>query len=168
MDRMARIAAYGARRSENSEQGEEAKKKQYQELVGAISRLRPRITELIKTANACLDNGIRVCGTYVTDTYEMGNFVTNSVTHKVGFVQKRLAYLGNESRHFNTVGIDNGGACGPYHFRTNGIDSYFTTGGKGNGDPSLDSAVFTMKRFVAEFDAFEAAFYAYVDSIVGQ
>lgn len=136
-------------------------------LIAQIRKLRPRIDELLDTANACLENGIEVDAygkkfSRYLDTYDNGTFVTNSISHKVGFAQARGNQY-NPIKQFTMLGINNGGACGCYHFRTDGtrvVSVHEDT--KQETSPRIQD----MERFLQEFDAFESAFYAYVDKIV--
>lgn len=169
MNRVEKIKAYKTQQDEKAVQENIQKENTQQVLMQKVCALQPRIAELIETANACLANGIEIdrygkkLDNYY-DRHEHGSFFTNGITHRVGFVKK-----GCISRSVQTVvemGINAGGACGHYNFRTDGKSVYSV-----NEDDSSDiisPTIHYMERFLQEFDTFETAFYNYIDNIVGK
>ena len=118
--------------------------------------------ELIDVANACVENNINI-DTYHKalirndDEWEKGTFVTNSISHKIGFVtqgKQKITYMG----------INAGGACGRWDFRTNG-DCVVATD-EDNSHITTKPSLSQCKEFLNEFDEFETAFYNYVDKII--
>lgn len=131
-------------------------------LVAQIQALAPRIKELIATGNACLQSDIPLtrAGFDGPENYDTHQFFTNSWSHLVGFV-------GNpnmKSCPIQYLGINGGGACGSYHFRTNGEDVFSV---HEKSPYSITSAsIGHMERFLDRFDDFESSFYAYVDQAI--
>lgn len=172
MNRIEKIHAYKKRMDEAANKRVEGEALESKYLKLRIRNLRPRITELIATANACFENGIDI-DTYGDrydrwfDTYENGTFVTNSISHRVGFVQNWKNHTSLECRRIAEVGINAGGACGSFDFRTDGVSIYSADERGveyGKEEPRLEH----MKRFIEQFDEFEKAFYEYVDNIVNK
>jgi len=143
----------------------EADKKQAQinTLISRIQALEPRIRELITTGNACLKSNIPLTGKAsfgMREDYDTNQFFTNSWSHLVGFA-------GNphqQSSQIKYLGINGGGACGVYHFRTDGIN-VFSVHERDLHD-HLTPSIGHMERFLSRFDDFETAFYAYVDKTI--
>ena len=151
---------------ENEEFLTRAKEKKAQEkvdgLIDRIQALEPRIRELIATGNACMECKIPLTGQAfgMQESYETNQFFTNSWSHLVGFVGKPHA----NSCVIEYLGIDAGGACGIYDFRTDGV-SVFSVSERNSRD-IVTPSVGHMERFLNTFDTFEAAFYAYVDKVI--
>ena len=148
---------------ENEESLKRAAEKQQEDeisdLVSQIKALEPRIHDLIATGNACLQSNIPLTGQAygMREAYDTNQFFTNSWSHLVGFA-------GNPSIkpcHIEFLGINCGGACGVYNFRTDGV-TVFSVNERDPGDVIVPS-VGHMKRFLSCFDDFETSFYAYVD-----
>lgn len=144
MNRIERIANFATRRDDAAKSKELQQEQEMESLRKRITDLKPRIVELIQTANACLEHGI-----------DIKRYITNSISHEVGFAQDWAAALG-----LNTViamGINAGGACGRLDFRTNGADSYFVNekDRTQRETPSPETAIRYMTRFTTEFNAFE-------------
>lgn len=143
-------------------------------LVARIQALKPRIDELIKIGNACLENGIELNSYHNSgwfnrsnDCYERGTFVTNGISHRVGFVQT-WGQHSKGSHSFVELGIDNGGACGRYDFRTDGEKVYFVNEDDKTDIKGPSQRMRDLKEFLEEFETFETAFYAYIDKVLDQ
>ncbi len=141
-------------------------------LVEQIQALKPRIDELIATGNACLENGIELDAYHnkgwfnrSDDSYERGTFVTNSISHKVGFV-KTWGQYDKKAHSFTELGINNGGACGHYNFRTDGERIYFVNEDDKTDIKDASHRIKDLKEFLDEFNKFESAFYSYVDKVI--
>lgn len=163
MNRIDRITSYSARQKEAERNEKDKLLMRADELANQICQLKPRIDELIATANACISNQIEInqynrSGVRSEDCYERGTFVTNSISHRVGFVVNRDGLY--------ELGINAGGACGSWNFRTNGsyVQSVLETDWNTRSAPLIKH----MEAFLSQFDVFEKAFYAYVDDIVGK
>lgn len=113
--------------------------------------------ETLDVGNACLVNGIQLEGTSWGghEGYDTHQFVTNYWSHLVGFVQ-------NGKSAIFELGIDAGGACGEYDFRTNGIEIYDI---HEKTREKISPSLYHMKKFLENFDTFESEFYKYVDNL---
>lgn len=138
-------------------------------LVAKIRALKPRIDELIEVGNACLANGIELDAYHHNrwfnrsdDCYERGTFVTNSISHRVGFVINSGKYDVKPLE----LGINNGGACGCYDFRTDGARVYFVHEKNKLDTKDASYKLSDLRAFLNKFDDFESAFYDYVDKVV--
>lgn len=129
-------------------------------LIAQIQALKPRIAELIETAQACVENGIYLFGNENSRTgnvwHKIG-FIADHTYHKTGFLRSA-----DEKKEFVCMGILAGGACGNWNFATDGdvVRDYYRDETQ---EPSLEH----LQQFVDEFDDFEETFYAYVDKITG-
>lgn len=164
MDRIDAIKAYKVRAEQQEAEKEYVEMKKREDLALKIRSFDDRITKLIETANACLENGIEINAErnmgYIRsyDTWERGTFCTNSVTHRIGFVWtvRNNRFIGR----IEEMGIDGGGANGEHYLRTDG---------KVVKDELIKPPqTYQMQRFVDTFDDFEKAFYDYIDKIVGR
>lgn len=141
---------------------EERKRDEENTLVARIKSLEPRIKELIATGNACLQSNIPLTGQAfgMRESYDTNQFFTNSWSHLVGFVGNP----NSTSCYIEFLGINGGGACGAYDFRTDG-DSVFSVN-ENNHTDIIPASIGHMKRFLENFDTFEKSFYAYVDKTI--
>ena len=135
-------------------------------LVECIKSLKPRIDNLILVANECIRNGLEIDAYGKTlsrykDTRENGTFVTNGITHRLGFVKTQM------SDSVTQLGIDGGGYCGKWDFRTDGENTYSISNNDYERSMSAEPTLIHLKQFVSDFPEFEADFYAYVDGITG-
>ena len=166
--RLDRLKAYRENEVALAHTAEQKKLDKTNELIGKIQALKPRIDELLVTANACLEAGVEINAYSRSvyrdlDKYEAGTFVTNGISHRVGFVQNWPSY--DKSSHvFTELGINNGGACGPYDFRTDGVNVYSVH--ENNKQDRVLPAINDLEHFLRDFDKFECAFYAYVDKML--
>ena len=161
MDRIEAMKAYKVRQEQKAKGEADAVESKRAELALGIRGLKDRIQKLIETANACIENGIPIEAQhryYGYDTWENGEFFTNAVSHKVGFVKKRI--LGKVLNEVEYMGIDGGGANGEHYLRTNGDCVICAV-----GNPP---EIYQMNKFLEDFESFETAFYAYIDKIVEQ
>ena len=144
-------------------------------LVEQIRALRPRIADLLAVANACLENGIELNMAQLRrgfpvgrrlDSYEEGTFVSNDYSPRVGFIQT-WGDFDNRPHVFKEVGIVNNKGSDFYDFRTDGVKVYFVYVNGGKAEIKGPShKVEDLRLFVQTFDAFESAFYAYVDKVI--
>ncbi len=159
MGRLDEIVKYKQNQeiTENNKRIQEDQEKK--SLVEQIQQLKPRIDQLLEIGNACRDAQIPLTGRAwgSREGYDTNQFVTNSWSHLVGFVDHGTYYP------LTQLGINGGGACGVWNFRTNGVQVYeeheHTT-------ETLEPQIGHMKRFLNEFDKFEKSFYDYVDKLV--
>lgn len=163
-ERITKIKQYKIKQDTKAEAAEMTKLCENEALQARVRGLRPRIAELLETANACAENGIEIDAYGKSfdrsrDSYEKGTFVTNSITHRLGFVHT------SKGCKILWLGIEAGGACGPLNFRTNGDTVCSIHENERHVGPPLTKH---LKEFLEKFDEFEKAFYDYVDSIVGE
>ena len=161
MDRIEAMKAYKVRQEQKAKDDADATERHRAELALGIRSLKDRIQKLIDTANACIENGIPITRKMHysdNDKWECGEFIANSISHKVGFVRKKTARGFLEE--IECMGINGGGANGEHYLRTNGEYVICTTGNL--------PEIYQMDKFLKDFDSFETAFYAYIDKIVAQ
>ena len=159
-NRLDRLGAYKDNAAALKAAEEQKKQDKTQELIGKIKALKPRIDELIATGNACLESGIPMTGKAWGghEGYDTHQFFTNSWSHLVGFVG-RPGF--QDFAGITMLGINAGGACGSYDFRTDGVRVFSVN--ERNPMDVKGPDIGYMQRFLDRFDAFESAFYAYVD-----
>ena len=79
--------------------------------------------------------------------YDTHQFITNCWSHLVGFVQ-------NGKSAIFELGINAGGACGKWNFRTDGDKVYDVC-----GDERREASLEHMQKFINKFDEFETTLY---------
>ena len=150
-NRIDAIAEYAQKKNAKIEAEKNAEEMRRQKDVERVLECAPRIKELIATANACIDAGIEIDACHAPhawqseDTWENGTFCTNGISHKIGFVWWR-----GRKTIITHMGAEAGGACGSVDMLTDGNSVQY-------------GSDWLMGRFLDNFDAFEAAFYNYVD-----
>lgn len=155
MSRVDNIKKFAQKKAEEKIAKENETMRQIETYKEKIKSFKPRIEELISIANACLENGIEIYGT----------FCTNCITHKIGFVWQ---YKDNKFiNKIETMGIDGGGANGEHYLRTDG-SFVISRVGRGYDDKCKEPNLYQLKRFIETFDEFETAFYKYVDTIINK
>lgn len=119
-----------------------------------IKALRPRIADLIELGNYAKDNGIKLEGHSWGghEGYDTHQFCTNSWSHLVGFVL---------DKEITCLGIDNGGACGPIDFRTDGVDVWGENN-KVSCPTRMIPCLEDIEYFLRKFDEFEESFINYI------
>ena len=160
MNRIDKIKNYAKNKALKQQTAEEEKLLKCKELTEEIKTLKPRIQELIEVGNACLVNGIALTGQAwgCHEGYETHQFITNCWSHLVGFVQ-------NGKSAIFELGINAGGACGEWDFRTDGNKVYdIHEETKEHRKASLGH----LQKFINKFDEFETTFYEYVDGITSK
>ena len=160
--RLNALHGYNKNESLIKHAAEEKKQKKIDHLISDIKALEPRIRNLIDTGNACLQSNIPLTGQAfgMREDYDTNQFFTNSWSHLVGFVGNPH----DKSCYIEFLGINGGGACGVYDFRTDG-DSVFSVNERNFSDIIVPS-IGHMQRFLNRFDEFESAFYSYVDKVI--
>lgn len=141
--------------------GVKPEKEEY--LVKMVRDLKPRIKNLLLLANDCQKNGFTVNKFQETrrindDSYEKGTFVTNRLSHRLGFVSSSSP---NDNTNFTIKELGIAG-CESLDFRTDGQNVYsvYNTGrcSGSKTEPTLEH----LEKFIESFDAFEKAFFEYV------
>ena len=164
MGRLDKIKAFKVGRDKARMAAEIENENRTNALIKQIQVLKPRIDELLETANVCAENGIdldvyRSSYFQSVDSRENGTFVTNGVSHHVGFISPHLT-----EKKFKYLGIEAGGSLGNLDFRTNG-DKVFSEEENNFGKISAP-LIHHMEKFLNGFDEFESAFYNYIDKLI--
>lgn len=150
MSRIENIANFAQRR----DAAVEAKKKQAEDreefLKQTILGWSDRIKDLIDTANACVEHGIKFWTTSANYCdYDSHHFVTDGWCHILGFEFNHC-----RPSTITRIGKAGGGAC-HYNVFTDG-KTIVATG---------NDRLWALEQFVEKFDEFETKFYAYVDRV---
>lgn len=160
-ERIALIRDRARRDSEEKAEQERRKELEKESLKLEILSLKERISAIITLANECKNNGVKIpeskCGTYKLDAaiqygYD-AEFIAEGIRHHVGLIN---------TSPFRWLGIDNGGACGPYDFRTNGCEVFSI---HETEHFWAEPRTCDMKQFLVEFPVFEKAFYNWIDTM---
>lgn len=150
-----KIENYKTATAERAEQNRVAAEHHRQSLLDRIRVMKPDIDNLVKVAKAAQEAGIPLKVGYMVDhTYENGDFFTDAMTHKVGFVQASIT-----SKEIIGVGFETGGCCGVYDFITDGV--VIRDKNRSNGH-DREASTEHLEKFIKEFPEFERAFYDYI------
>lgn len=150
-----KIENYKTATAERAEQNRVAAEHRRQSLLDRIQVMKPDIDNLVKVAKAAQEAGIPLKVGYMVDhTYENGDFFTDAMTHKVGFVQASIT-----SKEIIGVGFETGGCCGVYDFITDGV--VIRDKNRSNGH-DREASTEHLEKFIKEFPEFERAFYDYI------
>lgn len=150
-----KIENYKTATAERAEQERIAAEHHRQSLLDRIRVMKPDIDNLVKVAKAAQEAGIPLKVGYMVDhTYENGDFFTDAMTHKVGFVQASIT-----SKEIIGVGFETGGCCGVYDFITDGV--VIRDKNRSNGH-DREASTEHLEKFIKEFPEFERAFYDYI------
>ena len=150
-----KIENYKAQTAERAEQERIAAEHHRQRLLDQIRVMKPDIDNLVKVAKAAQEAGIPLKVGYMVDhTYENGDFFTDAMTHKVGFVQASIT-----SKEIIGVGFETGGYCGVYDFITDGV--VIRDKNRSNGH-DREASTEHLEKFIKKFPEFERAFYDYI------
>lgn len=170
MSRIDNIRQYALQRDEAERIRQEEMLQRKQEYIEQIKALGPRIKELLKIANVCLENGVEInrqgkSHVQYSEEWNNATFCTNCITHKIGFVWQ---YKDNVFiNKIEAMGIDGGGANGEHYLRTDG-EFVVSRNGRGYDVGYKEPDESQLKEFIKNFDKFESAFYGYVDGLTGQ
>ena len=150
-----KIENYKTATAERAEQERIAAEHHRQSLLDQIRVMKPDIDNLVKVAKAAQEAGIPLKVGYMANhTYENGDFFTDAMTHKVGFVQASIT-----SKEIIGVGFEAGGCCGVYDFFTDGVAIYDK---KRNNGHDREASTEHLEKFIEKFPEFERAFYDYI------
>ena len=150
-----KIENYKTATAERAEQERITAEHHRQSLLDQIRVMKPDIDNLIKVAKAAQEAGIPLKVGYMANhTYENGDFFTDAMTHKVGFVQASIT-----SKEIIGVGFEAGGYCGVYDFFTDGVAIYDKKRGNGH---DREASTEHLEKFIKKFPEFERAFYDYI------
>ena len=156
-----KIENYKNQTAERAEQERIAAEHHRQSLLDRIRVMKPDIDNLIKVAETAREAGIPLlvsCDCF-NPSYERGDFFTDAMTHKVGFVPTSF-----NNKTIIGVGFEGGGYCGQYDFFTDGVAIYDR-----NRDNGRDREASTehLEKFIEKFPEFEKAFYEYIERKTG-
>ena len=152
---LGKIEDYKKQTAERAEQERIAAEHHRQRLLDQIRAMKPDIDNLVKVAKAAQEAGIPLKVGYMANhTYENGDFFTDAMTHKVGFVQASIT-----SKEIIGVGFETGGCCGVYDFFTDGVAIYDK---KRNNGHDREASTEHLEKFIEKFPEFERAFYDYI------
>lgn len=152
-----KIENYKTATAERAEQERIAAEHHRQSLLDQIRVMKPDIDNLIKVAETAREAGIPllVSSFCVNPSYERGDFFTDAMTHKVGFVPTSF-----NNKTIIGVGFEGGGCCGQYDFFTDGVAIYDRN--RDNGF-SREASTEHLEKFIEKFPEFEKAFYDYIE-----
>lgn len=162
MNRIQNIKAFAMKKEAENMLKEANEQIELNRLAYEIEGLWDRAKELIEVANACLENGIdfrkdRKC-LHVGKIYDTPEyFVSSAISHQVGFgaySHGPVTFGTLCINHFNAISKRGGGAS-EYELDLCDGKVYY----------SGPDAKFAMERFLANFDEFETAFYAWIDNL---
>lgn len=152
INRIDNIIKYGQKIKTDAITAEAKKNAEIEALYSRVKGLSPRITQLMQTAQACLNNNICIdtygrTGFATYNTYEKGTFVANNTNNRIGFIVV--------CEEIFDIGMYGG-------LKTDGCT--ILSHGKIDAENKVDKR--DLEEFLENFDAFEAAFYSYVDKII--
>lgn len=166
--RLAQINAYGTKERNEQQAKQNALLQEIADYENKIHELQPRIAKLIKTANACIENGISIANRK-KDKYEDNDFLADMGSHKLGFYWFPCRY----DTPLDYVGCQGGGWAGDYVFKTNGFDIIYERQYepcklfRQKQEPVEKKYKRCATKWTVEhFDEFESKFYAYVDKVL--
>lgn len=155
-----KIENYKTATAERAEQERVAAEHHRQSLLDRIRVMKPDIDNLVNVAKAAQEAGIPLKVGYMANhTYENGDFFTDAMTHKVGFVQASIT-----SKEIIGVGFEAGGYCGVYDFFTDGVAIYDKKRDNGH---DREASTEHLEKFIEKFPEFERAFYDYIEKKTG-
>lgn len=152
-----KIENYKTATAERAEQERIAAERKRQRLLDQIRVMNPDIDNLVKVAETAREAGIplQVSLGCFDSSYEMGDFFTDAITHKIGFVPTSF-----NNKAIIGVGFEGGGYCGQYDFFTDGVAIYDRN--RDNGF-SREASTEHLEKFIEKFPEFERAFYDYIE-----
>lgn len=156
-----KIENYKTATTERAEQERIATEHHRQSLLDRIRAMRPDIVNLVIVVSRAIEAGIpiHVKSPDTNFTYENGDFMTDAMTHKVGFVSS--SFIGGG---IIGVGFEGGGCCGQYDFFTNGSVIYDKNRDNGH---DREASTEHLEKFIEKFPEFEKAFYDYIEKVTG-
>ena len=154
---LSKIENYKAQTAQRAEQERVAAEHHRQSLLDQILVMKPDIDNLIKVAKAAQEAKIPIQTKfpYTDFTYENSHFMTDAMTHKVGFVKDLWT---------NRVIIGVGFEGGEYDFFTDGSAIYDRNRYDGR---YREASTKHLEKFIEKFPEFERAFYDYIEKVTG-
>ena len=166
-----RIDIIKNRAKKNIEEEQAARDAENRKIQGLADRIRDmsdRINTIIRLANACTQNGIKIpeseklsmredAGKEYGYPYE---FIAEGIRHHTGLIR---TWADHKSGTYEYIGINNGGACGCYDFWTDGDNVWAVH--ENNHKDKKAPRIKDMEKFLEEFPIFEKAFLNFIDSL---
>ena len=148
-----KIENYKAQTAERAEQERIAAEHHRQRLLDQIRVMKPDIDNLIEVEEAAREAGIPIHVKFpdTNFTYENGDFMTDAMTHKIGFITSPFISGG-----IAAVGFEGGGYCGNYDYITNGSVIYDKNRDNGH---DREASTEHLEKFIEKFPEFEKAFF---------
>jgi len=154
-----KIENYKTATAERAERERVAAEHHRQSLLDQIRVMKPDIDNLVKVAETAREAGIPIQVKFpdTNFTYENGDFFTDAMTHKIGFITSSLISGG-----IAAVGFEGGGYCGNYDFFTDG--SVICDKNRDNGH-DREASTEHLEKFIEKFPEFEKAFCDYIKKV---
>ena len=154
-----KIENYKVQTAERAEQERIAAEHYRQNLLDQIRVMKPDIDNLIKVAETAREAGIPIQVKFpdTNFTYKNGDFFTDAMTHKIGFITSSFISGG-----IAAVGFEGGGYCGNYDFITNGSVIYDRNRDNGH---DREASTEHLEKFIEKFPEFEREFYDYIEKV---
>lgn len=166
--RLDRIKAHAVRRDEAAKAKAEAEATEAKRLSSQILAMGGRIKALMDLANECIDNDIEIGQTpNPWSDKDPNNFIASGITHKVGFMRP------GRDKTINEIGIKNGGWNGDYDLVITDCAVLYrhehwhdmARAGYGKTPAYIEPSIRDLKKFLDQFNDFEARFLKFIDSL---
>ena len=175
-ERMAIIKNKAEQDKNEAQAKADAEERERFELEEQIRDLLNRIRDLCQLANACIENGIKIpTNSQFSSEYNSGEkwgypyeFIAEGIRHHVGFFTPKREWRNGEqvfTEPFRYIGIKNGGACGVWDFRTDGVTVESINNTDYDRGKTTKPRIQDMKKFLKEFPLFEQGFLNWIDSL---
>jgi len=165
--RLDNIANWKARTDAKAVADASEKARKLEGMAERIRALKPRIQEILETANAAREAGIELGkkGMYSRGT-DPDVFETEGIYHRVGVMPNwKLGRRGDKG--YSYMGVENGGANGVYNFITDGVFVGGIHEDRYNKVTEYPDFEYDMNKFLNNFDDYETRFYNYIDNLTG-
>ena len=171
--RLDNISNWRSREDQRLVDEANAKQSKIGQMISQVRALRPRIQEILETANAASEAGIPLGGSrgFYSEGTDPDYFEAEGIYHRVGvYPDWRLGGgpRSNGRNHYTYMGIENGGANGKYNFITDGdlVCGRYEEKPYNNVSDYPDFE-YDLNKFLKGFDDFESRFYKYIDDLTG-
>ena len=158
MSRLEKINQYAILKAQRDDQARMNKEKHLEELKQSIQALAPSVKELCSLLKALDSN--KLLGTHPTFDKD---FFSDAWSHKLGFRYLNGTLQNGTARTSSTSTMNSIGAIGKMGGGACKWDIWLDEEGKFYGIG--EDLEFAMKRFLEEFDDFEANLFKFVDNL---
>ena len=153
---------------EEEQTARDAENRRIQALADRIRDMSDRINAIIRLANTCIENGIKIPESEMFSMREDAGkeygypyeFIAEGIRHHTGLIRTWPEY---KKGTYEYIGINNGGACGCYDFWTDGDNVWAVH--ENNHKDKRTPRIKDMEKFLEEFPVFEKAFLNFIDSL---